>query len=74
MKQYIVYTTAKNSFIVPKDQFDAKRFTHSYEVESPVELATRKVKLPVRVTEASQIGELLKVLVMKLEQSEEQPS
>ncbi len=74
MNQYIVYTTAKNSFIVPKDQFDAKRFTHSYEVESPIELATRKVKLPVRVTEASQVGELLKVLVMKLEPEEEQPS
>lgn len=74
MNQYVVYTTAKNSFIVPKDQFDAKRFSHSYEVESPVELATRKVKLPVRVTDASKIGELLKVLVMKLESEGEQPS
>ena len=74
MIQYVVYTTARNSFIVPKDKFKAKKFTHSYEVGSPVELATRRVKLPVRVTDASQIGELLKVLVMKLEPGDEQPS
>lgn len=74
MNQYVVYTTDKNSFIVPKDKFKAKKFTHSYEVDSPVELATRRVKLPVRVTEASQIGELLKVLVLKMEPDEGQPS
>lgn len=74
MNQYVVYTTDKNSFIVPKDKFKAKKFTHSYEVDSPVELATRRVKLPVRVTEASQIGELLKVLVLKVDPDEGQPS
>ena len=74
MIQYVVYTTARNSFIVPKDKFKAKKYTHSYEVDSPIELATRRVKLPVRVTEANQIGELLKVLAMKLDPGEEQPS
>ncbi len=74
MIQYVVYTTARNSFIVPKDKFKAKKYTHSYEVDSPIELATRRVKLPVRVTEASQIGGLLKILVMKLDPGEGQPS
>lgn len=68
---YVVYTTKRNSFICPKDKFAAKQFTHSYEVDSPVELATRRAKLPVMVTEASQIGELLKVLAMELDHGEE---
>lgn len=68
---YIVYTTKRNSFICPKDKFAAKQFTHSYEVDSPVELATRRVKLPIMVTDASQIGELLKVLAMELDHGEE---
>ena len=67
---YIVYTTKRNSFICPKDKFAAKQFTHSYEVDSPVELATRRAKLPVMVTDASQIGELLKVLAMELDHEE----
>lgn len=69
---YVVYTTKRNSFICPKDKFAAKQFTHSYEVDSPVELATRRVKLPIMVTEASQIGELLKVLAMELDHGAEE--
>ena len=71
MYSYVIYTTKMNSFICPKDKFAAKQFSHSYEVDSPVELATRRVKLPVMVTEASQIGELLKVLAMELDHGEE---
>lgn len=72
MFSYVVYTTKRNSFIVPKDKFAAKQFSHSYEVDSPVELATRRVKLPVMVTDAEQIGRLLKVLVMELDHGAEE--
>ncbi len=71
MNTFVIYTTKTASYIVPKDQFSAKRFSHSYEVDTPLELCTKKAKLPVRITEASKVGEVLKVLCVEVPHDED---
>lgn len=68
---YIVYTTKTNSYIVPKDKFEAKQFSHSYEVDTELALCSRKTKLPVRITDASEIGEVLKLLCVEVPHGED---
>ena len=71
MNTYIIYTTKSNSYIVPKDQFKAKQFSHSYEIDTDLLLCDKKVKLPVRITEAEQIGSTLKLLCVEVPHDEE---
>ncbi len=74
MKTYTLYTTAKNSYIVAKEKFEAKQFSHSYEADTDAELCTRKTKLPVRITEGSQIGSVLKLLCVEVPHGEDAAS
>lgn len=70
MNSYVIYTTPTASYIVPKDMFKAKRFSHSYEVDTPIELCTKKAKLPVRITDAAKVGDVLKVLCIEVPHDE----
>lgn len=74
MNTYIVFTTQSNSYIVPKDKFEAKRYSHSYEIDTEAELCSRKTKLPVRITDASQIGDVLKLLCVEVPHGEDAAS
>lgn len=74
MKTYILYTTKSNSYIVPKDKFEAKQYSHSYEIDTGAELCSRKTKLPVRITDGSQIGDVLKLLCVEVPHGEDAAS
>lgn len=56
---YIIYTNKRGSYIVPADRFRAKKFSHSYEIDSPIELTTREAKLPCPVTKAEDVNGVL---------------
>ena len=56
---YIIYTNRRGSFIVPADKFNCLKFSHSYEIDSPIELTTRKAKLPCPVTKAEDVNGVL---------------
>lgn len=71
MNTYIIFTTTKNSYIVPKDKFEAKQYSHSYEIDTEAELCSRKTKLPVRITDGSHIGDVLKLLCVEVPHGED---
>lgn len=56
---YVIYTNKRGSYIVPVDKFDCSKFTHSYEVDSPIELTNRKAKLPCPVTSSEDVNGVL---------------
>lgn len=56
---YVIYTNEEGSFLIPRDKFRAKKFSHSYEIDSPIELTTRKAKLPCPVTKAEDVNGVL---------------
>ena len=56
---YIIYTSDEGSFLIPRDKFRAKKFSHSYEIDSPIELTTRKAKLPCPVTSSEDVNGVL---------------
>jgi len=63
MYTYTIYTNKRGSFIVPTDKVKLpKDYTHSYDVDSPVEICNRKVKLAARVTSVDGVVGVLKRL------------
>ena len=56
---YIIYTNEEGSFLIPREKFRAKKYSHSYELDSPIELTNRKAKLPCPVTKAEDVNGVL---------------
>jgi hypothetical protein len=56
---YIIYTNDDGSFLIPRDKFRAKKFSRSYEIDSPIELTNRKAKLPCPVTSSEDVNGVL---------------
>jgi hypothetical protein len=56
---YIIYTNDDGSFLIPRDKFRAKKFSNSYEIDSPIELTRRKAKLPCPVTSYEDVNGVL---------------
>lgn len=51
MTTYTIYTTAKFSYIVPKDKLKLpKKVYAQFEIDSPVEICDRRCRLAAKVT------------------------
>lgn len=60
METYIIYTTKNGSYIVPKAKAKLpKHYTHSYEIDSPVPICTRRCKLAAKVETMEAVSGLL---------------
>lgn len=71
MTTFIIYTTAKNSYIVPKEKAKLpKVFTNSFEIDAPYEIVNKKVKLPAKVTKIEDVSGVIATLVHKLTDEE----
>ena len=68
--KFIIYTTSKNSYIVPEDFALPKKFTNSYEIEAPYAIVDKKVKLPAKVTKIEDVSGVIASLVHKLTDDE----
>lgn len=67
MQTFVIYTTRTASYIVPKDKAKLpKQFTHSYEVDSPVEICNKRIRLSAKVTKPEHINGILQRLVYGL--------
>ena len=69
---YVLYTNDRGSFIVPKDQFKAKKFTHSFEIDAPdeVNICDKKIKLSKPVTSVDDVNGVLSRLFREKEDGE----
>jgi len=67
MPTFTIYTSRRGSFIVPAGAKLPKDYTHSYDVESPVEICDRKVRLAAKVTSVDGVIGVLKRLAVPKE-------
>lgn len=64
MKTFVIYTTARCSYIVPKELLKLpKQYSNCYEIDSPVEICSKRCKLAARVTSMDAVSGVLKRLV-----------
>lgn len=71
--KYVLYTNDRGSFIVPIDQFKAKKFSHSFEIEAPdeVKICDKKIKLSGKpVTSVDGVNGILSRLFREKEAGE----
>lgn len=68
---FVIYTTEKNSYIVPKEKAKLpKKFTNSYELDAPYMIVDKKVKLPAKVTKIEDVSGIIAALIHELTDDE----
>lgn len=71
METYIIYTTKTASYVVPKEKAKLpKKFTASFEIDSPVKICDRRCRLPARVNKVEDVNGVL-VRLFEVKDAEE---
>jgi hypothetical protein len=64
---FAVYSTSKNSYIVPESQYkEPKDLKHIWLIDGEYEICTKKVKLARYLGQSDDIVKLLNALVMEI--------
>lgn len=74
MKKYKfkVYTNKSGSFIIPSDKFTCKKVKHVWEIEGPIEICNKKIKLPRTLTKMEELDKIIEHLVIEVQDGEKE--
>lgn len=61
--KFIVYTNKSGSFITPSEKFSCKNVKHKWELEGPIEICDKRIKLPKVLTKMEELDKIIEHLI-----------
>ena len=63
--KFIVYTNKSGSFITPSEKFKCKKVEHKWELEGPIEICDKRIKLPRVLTKMEELDKIIEHLIVE---------
>jgi hypothetical protein len=73
MFKFYVFSTDKDSFVVPQEKFKCKKFVYRWEIEGDVKICDKRIKLPRYISKIEEIDNLIGNLIRIKENNDEEP-